>query len=126
MARVELVPASIATFRRPGVAYRPLSGPTASLEITLAERKDDPTPLIDHFRQIASAVARGSAEARFRTPIPAPQAMTHTEREECEARDVPRRRAQPRWRSAFQEPRPATDARGSADAFGAPEAVESG
>jgi DNA-binding transcriptional LysR family regulator len=58
---VALVPASIATFPHPRVAYRPLRGPNASLEIALAEPRDDPAPLVEHFREIAREVTRSRA-----------------------------------------------------------------
>jgi DNA-binding transcriptional LysR family regulator len=54
---VSLVPESVATFRRPRVAYRPLRGPNASLEIAIAQRRDDRSPLVAQFREVARTAA---------------------------------------------------------------------
>ena len=54
---VALVPTSIATFPRPHVAYRPLSGRNAQLELALAARRNDSSPLVDRFREVAERVA---------------------------------------------------------------------
>jgi DNA-binding transcriptional LysR family regulator len=55
---VSLVPESVETFSPPRVAYRPLTGPNASLEIALAHRPDDRSPLVARFREVAKAVYR--------------------------------------------------------------------
>src|SRR5439155_5646467 len=51
---VSLVPESVETFSPPRVAYRPLSGPNASLEIALAHRRSDRSPLVESFREVAA------------------------------------------------------------------------
>jgi DNA-binding transcriptional LysR family regulator len=61
---VSLVPESVETFRRPRVAYRPLRGPNASLEIALARRRDDRSPLVAQFREVARTVRTGARPAR--------------------------------------------------------------
>jgi DNA-binding transcriptional LysR family regulator len=55
---VSLVPESVETFSPPRVAYRPLSGPNASLEIALAHRPGERSPLVERFREVAIAVFR--------------------------------------------------------------------
>ena len=55
---VSLVPQSVETFSPPRVAYRPLSGPNASLEIALARRPGDRSPLVERFREVAVAAFR--------------------------------------------------------------------
>ena len=55
---VSLVPESVETFSPPRVAYRPLSGPNASLEIALAHRAGERSPLVERFREVAVAVFR--------------------------------------------------------------------
>ncbi len=61
---VSLVPESVETFRRPRVAYRPLRGPNASLEIALARRRDDRSPLVAQFREVARTVRTSARPAR--------------------------------------------------------------
>jgi DNA-binding transcriptional LysR family regulator len=50
---VSLVPASVTALRLPGVAYRELDGPNATLALALATRRDDASPLVARFRAIA-------------------------------------------------------------------------
>jgi DNA-binding transcriptional LysR family regulator len=60
---VSLVPESVSTFGRPGVTYRPLRGPNASLAIALAQRRDDRSPLVSKFREVARSVTKGGRAA---------------------------------------------------------------
>jgi DNA-binding transcriptional LysR family regulator len=55
---VSLVPESVETFSPPRVAYRPLTGPNASLEIALAHRQAERSPLVARFREVAKAAFR--------------------------------------------------------------------
>jgi DNA-binding transcriptional LysR family regulator len=56
---VSLVPSSVAVFRPPGVVYRDLDGPNATLALALAERLDERSPLVARFREAACAAMRG-------------------------------------------------------------------
>jgi DNA-binding transcriptional LysR family regulator len=55
---VSLVPASLQTFKRPGVAYRPLSPPGPALETVIAWRRGADLPLVQTFVRVAREVAR--------------------------------------------------------------------
>src|SRR5262245_26151182 len=79
---VALVPTSIATFPQPHVAYRPLTGSNVQLELALATRRDDASPLTDHFRQVAEQIASTLALVR-RDGSPSPR--------------KPHGRTQPKW-----------------------------
>ena len=57
---VSLVPSSVETFRMPRVSYRPLRGTNASLEIALARRRGDRSPLVEQFELVARETVRGS------------------------------------------------------------------
>ena len=48
-AGVSLVPESVSPFERRGATYRPLSGTTVKLELALAHRADNRSPLINQF-----------------------------------------------------------------------------
>lgn len=56
---VALVPASLQNLQRTGVAYKPLQEPTPEIEISLAWRRDDSSPVLQKFlnsvREIAQA-----------------------------------------------------------------------
>jgi DNA-binding transcriptional LysR family regulator len=55
---VSLVPASLQTFKRSGVAYRPLSPPGPALETVIAWRRGADLPLVQTFVRVAREVAR--------------------------------------------------------------------
>jgi DNA-binding transcriptional LysR family regulator len=50
---VSLVPASVTALQLPGVAYRELDGPNATLALVLATRRDEGSPLVARFRATA-------------------------------------------------------------------------
>jgi len=50
---VSLVPASVTALKLPGVAYRELDGENAILALALASRRDDGSPLVTRFREVA-------------------------------------------------------------------------
>lgn len=57
---ITLVPASARNLRRPGVVYRPLRDPAPVTELSLAWRRDDSSPVLHAFLQIAREVSAGS------------------------------------------------------------------
>jgi DNA-binding transcriptional LysR family regulator len=65
---VSLVPASMGTLKRPGVAYRRLSPPGPPLETVIAWRRGSDRPLVQAFvavaREVAARGARGESETR--------------------------------------------------------------
>jgi DNA-binding transcriptional LysR family regulator len=58
---VALVPSSVAAVGRAGVAYVPLVDATARLGLDLASRRDDPSPLVERFRELARDVSAPAA-----------------------------------------------------------------
>jgi hypothetical protein len=52
------VPASLQTFRRRGVVYRPLRTRSLSIEMGLAWRRDDDSALVQQFRRVAHETDR--------------------------------------------------------------------
>ena len=46
---ISLLPAAVELFQRPHVVYRPLVGPNADLELRLARRRGDDSPLVANF-----------------------------------------------------------------------------
>ncbi len=75
---VSLVPRSVQTLHSAGVAYRPLRDATAAVEMAVAWRRDDSSPLLRQFLAVARAAAdangaeapgrRGRAATRPRLP----------------------------------------------------------
>jgi DNA-binding transcriptional LysR family regulator len=59
---VSLVPASLQTFKRPGVAYRPLWPPGPELETVIAWRRGSDLPLVQTFVKVAREAARSRSE----------------------------------------------------------------
>ena len=55
---VSLVPASLQTSKRPGIAYRPLSPPGPQLETVIAWRRGSDLPLVQTFVGVAREIAR--------------------------------------------------------------------
>ena len=55
---ISLVPASLQTFKRPGVAYRPLWPPGPELETVIAWRRGSDLPLVQTFVKVAREAAR--------------------------------------------------------------------
>ena len=55
---ISLLPAAVALFQRPHVVYRPLAGLNVDLELNLACRRGDPSPLVARFHEVAAAVTR--------------------------------------------------------------------
>jgi DNA-binding transcriptional LysR family regulator len=49
---VALVPASVENLRRSGVLYRPIAEPSPTIELTMAYRQQDPSPILPHFLEI--------------------------------------------------------------------------
>jgi len=58
---ISLVPASLQTFKRPGVAYRPLWPPGPELETVIAWRRGSDLPLVQAFVKVAREAARSRA-----------------------------------------------------------------
>jgi DNA-binding transcriptional LysR family regulator len=52
------VPAAVQGFKRKGVVYRPLRPLTLRTEMGLAWRRDDDSPIVEQFRQVAREIAR--------------------------------------------------------------------
>jgi DNA-binding transcriptional LysR family regulator len=50
---ISLLPAAVELFQRPHVVYKPLIGPNVDLELTLACRREDTSPLVERFREVA-------------------------------------------------------------------------
>jgi DNA-binding transcriptional LysR family regulator len=50
---VSLVPASVGQVERTGVAFRPIEGPTPTIELALAWRRDGDSPVRDAFIELA-------------------------------------------------------------------------
>jgi DNA-binding transcriptional LysR family regulator len=62
---ISLVPASLQTVKRPGIAYRRLSPPGPALETVIAWRRGSERPLVQAFVAVAREVAaRGAASPR--------------------------------------------------------------
>jgi DNA-binding transcriptional LysR family regulator len=57
---ISLVPASVHKIRRPGVAYRPVLPSSAILEIAVAWRRDNGSPILKAFIEVAKQVFAGS------------------------------------------------------------------
>jgi DNA-binding transcriptional LysR family regulator len=55
---VALVAPAMATARRPGVAFRPITGPGSPIDYELALAFSQPSPVVDAFVSTAQAVAR--------------------------------------------------------------------
>ena len=55
---ISLVPESLQTFKRPGVAYRPLWPPGPELETVIAWRRGSDLPLVQTFVKVAREAAR--------------------------------------------------------------------
>jgi DNA-binding transcriptional LysR family regulator len=53
---ISLLPAAVELFQRPHVVYRPLTGPNVDLELTVARRRDDASPLVARFLEVALEV----------------------------------------------------------------------
>jgi DNA-binding transcriptional LysR family regulator len=53
---VSLLPEAVETIRRPHVVFRPLDGPNTELELSLAKRAGDSSPLVQQFVETAQAV----------------------------------------------------------------------
>ena len=62
---VSLVPASVGQVDRSGVAFRPLAGPTPTIELSLAWRSGSGSPVRDAF----VAMARAAGGGRRRPPV---------------------------------------------------------
>lgn len=56
---VTLVPASVQSFQRRGVVYRPLERPEPVVELSLARRPGERSPLVQSFVSIAREIAGG-------------------------------------------------------------------
>ena len=54
---VSVLPASFDRIRMDGVRYRPLAGSAANTSLLLAQRKDEPSPLVQAFVALATAAA---------------------------------------------------------------------
>ncbi len=50
---ISLVPASVAALERHGVAYRPLMEPAPTVELALAWRREDRSPIVERFLALA-------------------------------------------------------------------------
>jgi len=59
---ISLVPASLQTFRRPGVAYRSLWPPGPELETVIAWRRGSDLPLVQTFVKVAREAARSRSD----------------------------------------------------------------
>ncbi len=55
---ITLVPAAMQNLRREGVVYRPIVQPTPTVDLTMAYRENDPSPILPHFLEIARTTAR--------------------------------------------------------------------
>lgn len=55
---VALVPASVRNLRREGVVYVPLTDPTPTIELTVAYRRQEISPILPHFLDIVREIAR--------------------------------------------------------------------
>jgi len=55
---VSLLPASVQAIQRRGVVYRPVQTSTAAPALTLAYRRDDPSPVLARFLEVTEAVRR--------------------------------------------------------------------
>ncbi|AHG92221.1 LysR substrate-binding protein (plasmid) [Gemmatirosa kalamazoonensis] len=64
---VAFVPASLAELRRPGVAYRPVTGLTAELTLHVAWKRGERSPVRDRFVTALKAVARTTRRPRPRS-----------------------------------------------------------
>jgi DNA-binding transcriptional LysR family regulator len=60
---VSLVPASVAAAERSGVVFRPLTGPAPTVELALAWRRGDASPVVAAFLGLARAGLRGGEAA---------------------------------------------------------------
>ena len=56
---VSLLPAAVETIRRPHVVFRPLSGPNTQLELAVALRRGDRSPLVGRFVEAARGYGSG-------------------------------------------------------------------
>lgn len=59
---ISLVPASLQTFKSPGVAYRPLWPPGPELETVIAWRRGSDLPLVQTFVKVAREAARSRSD----------------------------------------------------------------
>lgn len=62
---ISILPESFKCIRIKGVSYRPISGPAAVTKLILANRADEPTPLIDSFIKAAIEAAQSSYEVNL-------------------------------------------------------------
>lgn len=65
---VALVPASVQHLQITGARYRPLAGTTQEVELALATRVDEPSPLVARVRARAEALIGGGRKIRTRRP----------------------------------------------------------
>ncbi len=54
---VALVPGSVRRVDWPGVVLRPISAPSPTTELSIAYRREDPSPILPHFLQIVRELA---------------------------------------------------------------------
>lgn len=59
-----LVPASIRAVQLPGITYVPLDGPEAYLLMAIASRRDDPSPVLSQFLDIAAESVRSLGQPK--------------------------------------------------------------
>ncbi len=50
---ISLVPASVQSLRSQGVVYRPLEGDTTQIEMAMVWRRDDHSPAVEAFLELA-------------------------------------------------------------------------
>jgi len=70
---VSLMPASIRNLRRIGVVYRPLAPPVPHVEMAMAYRREDPSPILAAFLETVRG-ALGLERRRSRSSSPRPRA----------------------------------------------------
>jgi DNA-binding transcriptional LysR family regulator len=63
---VALMPASIRNLRRTGVVYRPLAAPVPHVEMAIAHRHDERSPVLPPFLQVVGEVVRARGGGRRR------------------------------------------------------------